>query len=144
MSTWKTIEEKLLKNRTDIRIIGLLKKRKESPLEFLCKFFTQWNSEKDTIYVESRQAQTKAGKRRSLGDVYLIMKYYYPKISLEEVKNLLWKDLLTHHKIPRMRSSYCHTINKRVYYQGDEHEKTGIFDRDEEDEFKLTADDYME
>jgi len=130
--------EKITKNICDndpIRISGLLKKRTESVEEFLTKFFTTWNQEKPTIYLDKR-VQTEPDKRRSLGDIYLIVHYYYPRIGLKRVLRFLYQsgpDL-----VPRFRSSFCSTIKKRVFYQGDEAQSTGYFDEDLNDEYGKT------
>lgn len=110
-----SLEEKIIKNR-DIRLEKLLKKNIPKTVdEFLVKFFKTYNVEKNTIYVDDKQLQTIAERRRSLGDIYKICKYYYPDVSLKEVLSLLYK------KLPTMitdgfRTSYCSTINKRVWY----------------------------
>jgi len=103
-----------------IRIRGLLRKRKETIREFLIKFFTEWNSEKETIYVESGETQTEHAKRRSMGDVYRICKYYYPKCTFKIIKDIVIdlfpQNQLNEEVIDTFRTSYCDTINKRVFY----------------------------
>ena len=103
-----------------IRIRGLLRKRKETIREFLIKFFTEWNSEKETIYVESGEIQTEPGKRRSIGDVYRICKYYYPKCTFKMIKDIVIylfpENQLNEDVIDNFRTSHCNTIEKRVYY----------------------------
>lgn len=102
-------------NTRQVRVIGVLKNRRETLKEFLVRFFTEFNTEKDTIYVDTRDVQTYAGKRRSLGDIYMICKYYFPTVTLKEVIQLLYVDLFSEID-PGFRSSYCTTINKRVWY----------------------------
>ena len=53
------------------------------------------------------------GKRRSLGDIYKICKYYFPEITLKELMKLLYVDLIA---IAGFRSSKCSQIRKRVWY----------------------------
>jgi len=102
-------------NPRAIRIQGLLRRRRESLQEFLIRFFQEWNLEKNTIYVDDSAVQTAPNKRRSLGDIYMICKYYYPNCTLNEVLNLLYNIIPT--IITRgYRTSYCYTINKRVWY----------------------------
>lgn len=113
--------------------IQILKKRRETLKEFLVKFFTEWNLEKDTIFVENREVQTEANKRRSLGDIYMICKYYYPNCTLQDVIKLLYVDL--HNEITvGFRTSKCNTINKRVWYY-EEESNNGIFDKTSNDEY---------
>lgn len=130
------LKEQILKEKP-IRIQGLLKKRKETFEEFLYKFFTDWNKTKNTLYVSHAEVQTEPDKRRSIGDIFLILNYYYPNIGFKKVVKFLYNEAFK--EIPRFRSSYCHTINKRVFYQGGEHEISQLFDEDEVDEYDLTV-----
>jgi hypothetical protein len=111
----KSIEKTYAGN--EIRLEKTLRKRKESLQEFLIKFFEEWNEEKDTIYVTTQEVQTMAGKRRSLGDIYMICKYYYPNVTLEEVIRLLYITLPAHFR--GFRSCKCSQIHKRVWYYED-------------------------
>ena len=121
----------------DIRIQGVLKKREETLEEFLIKFFTKWNIEKNTIYVDNEKIQTQSKRRRSLGDIYKICKYYYPRCTLRQVAVLLYSTLSK--KVPGFRSSYCWTINKRVWYKGDH---TGFYNKTQEDEYGMSTKDW--
>src|SRR5689334_17236620 len=76
-----------------IRLLGVKRKRKETLQEFLIKFLTKWNEEKETIFVSSREIQTHPHCRRSLGDIYMICKYYYPNVTLEDVVRELYYGL---------------------------------------------------
>jgi len=130
------LEEKINKEVKAIRVQGLLKKRKESIEDFLKKFFTKWNGEKDTILVENKQVDTEAGCRRSLGDIYKITKYYYPNCTLKEVKDILYHFAENPDKIKGFRSSYCHSTQKRMFYY-DPDSKNSILNSDENDEFGM-------
>lgn len=115
-NTLQGIEQAIIAaNPRAIRVQGLLKRRKETLERFLIKFFTEWNLEKNTIYVDDSSIQTEAGRRRSLGDIYMICKYYYPDCTIEQIVGLLYNTLPT--KITDgFRTSYCHRILKRVWY----------------------------
>ncbi len=104
------------KNLRAIRLEKLKKDRDGQTVEqFLIKFFTEWNDNRNTIYVDNRDIQTPIGKRRSLGDIYMICLYYFPECSLKDVLDILYNQLLS--SMPDgFRSSYCSTINKRVWY----------------------------
>lgn len=103
-------------NPSSIRLPGLLRNRKSQILpDFLRTFFLKWNDEKDTIFVENRDIQTAAGKRRSVGDIFMICRYYYPTCTLSEVYDKLL-NLLPITMPSGFRTSYCSTINKRVWY----------------------------
>jgi hypothetical protein len=138
--TLATITEQL-NNLPGIRVQGLLKKREETLKEFLIKFFTKWNHTKPTVFADSKAVQTPAAKRRSLGDIYKICKYYYPKTNLKQVRNLLYTTL--HNEVPRFRSSYCNQIHKRVWYQGSATQGAGVFDKTHADEYGLGWDNWL-
>lgn len=120
-----------------IRIKGLLKKREETLENFLIKFFVTWNQEKETIFVKTKEVQTTTGKRRSIGDIFLLSLYYYPKTTLREVIDIIYDVLFQ--EVPNFRSSYCHTIHKRVFYKGGPNQHSHLFDGELPDEHKLTV-----
>ncbi len=119
-------------NPREVRILGVLKRRTESLQEFLVRFFTEFNLDKDTIYLDDRSVQTEAGKRRSLGDIYMICKYYFPNVTLKELIQLLYVDLFN--EIDGFRSSYCNTIHKRVWYYSEGND-TEMLNKTQNDEF---------
>lgn len=111
---FEELETKILK-LTPIRLAKFFKKNLPETLEeFLQNFFVTYNNEHPTIYVESKKEQTSVSRRRSLGDVFLICKYYYPSCNLNDVVKILFKTFPV--KLKGFRSSYCNTINKRVFY----------------------------
>lgn len=130
----------LEKNPRPIRLERMQKDRPtdEGLENFLIKFFTKWNENRNTIFVPeegatNRERQTEMGKRRSLADIFLICKYYYPKATLREVLDLLYIKLRK--SMPDgFRTSHCYTIQKRVWYF-DEDRETEQLNTDETDEF---------
>lgn len=122
------LENQILRSNTrKFRLARILKNRRETPKDFLIKFFkgtgdmeNGWNYSRNTIYIDNEEVQTQMGKRRSLGDIFIIMKYYYPNITLKEVVKLLYVDLFTvMGENPGLRTSICSQIHKRVwYYEG--------------------------
>lgn len=125
------IEEKVLQERP-IRIT-ILRKRAETPEQFLVRFFKEWNEDKDTIYVDTQTTQTEAGKRRSFGDIFLLMRYYYPAITAKEVMNLL-VNVLPRKITPGFRSSWCNQTSKKMFYY-DVEQENGVFDKNKNDEW---------
>lgn len=122
------LEDLILRTNTRrFRLTRILKNRRETPKDFLIKFFKGtgdmeqgWNYSRNTIYIDNEEIQTQMGKRRSLGDIFIIMKYYYPNITLKEVVKLLYVDLFTvMGENPGLRTSICNQINKRVWYYED-------------------------
>lgn len=127
------LEAKILKV-ADIRLEKTLKKSLPTTLkDFLVKFFKVYNDEKNTIYVSNKTTQTTAGRRRSLGDIYKLCKYYFPDCTLREVVVLLYTTLPATIR-DGFRTSYCTTIKKRVWYY-EEGDANGVFDRDVVDEY---------
>ncbi len=123
----------LSRNIRPIRLERLLKRRTETLQRFLERFFQDWNKDRNTIYADDSSVQTEMGRRRSLGDIYMICKYYYPTCTLNEVLNLLYNVLPT--SMPDgFRTSYCNTILKRVWYF-DEDQATNQLDKTRNDEF---------
>lgn len=130
-------------DNTDFRKgVAIAKVRRESIQEFLVKFFTNWNEARNTVYVDDNSIQTEMGKRRSLGDIYMICRYYYPYCTLKEVARLLYVTLPTV-ITDGFRSSYCNNINKRVWYYDDE-DVNGVYDKTTNDEWNHAHRWYLE
>lgn len=141
-----TIQEEL-NTEPPLRIRGLLRKRTETLEQFLILFFTKWNVEKETIYVNNGHTQTEPGKRRSIGDIYRIVKYYYRKTTLKEVKDVLinlFPESGTANTVDRLRSSKCSMIHKRVYYQGNTSQGSEIANKSSNDEYGYTWEQWCE
>lgn len=117
-----------------IRLENLLRSTATKPglQGFLIKFFKEWNAEKRTIYKDDSSLQTPVGRRRSLGDVYILCKYYFPEVTLKEVIEQLYVEL------PKIitrgyRSCKCGQIHKRVWYyqEGGDNAYNNSSDQDE-------------
>lgn len=127
--------------KEEIRLEKFNRKRKETLHEFLIKFFTDFNINKKTIYKKDKSIQTPANKRRSLGDIYMICKYYYPNISVKDVIYELYIGLREDVKIEKLRTSYCSMINKRVWYYNATVGLIGT--KNLEDEYGYKYDEYL-
>ena len=57
--------------------------------------------------------QCHRGARRSQGDLYLIARYYYPELTFKEFREILF-DIVSN---DYYNTSYCGTINKRVFWR---------------------------
>lgn len=144
---FQSIEDTIVKsfNGRQIRLEKTLKERKETLKEFLIKYYVDWNKaaiedKKDTIWVDDDTIQTKAGKRRSLGDLYMIAKYYYPNTTLKDLVKILFVDFVT--EFPHYRSSYCWGTSKRMFYYAGT-QTTGIYDKEQLDEYGKKWDWYI-
>lgn len=119
---FKDIEEsieRVLEQDGDIRLEKTLKRAitKLGVQGFLIKFFKELNSKKHTVYASEKDTvHTVMGKRRSLGDVFMLCKYYFPEVTLNEVIKLLYVTLPAELRGQGFRTSYCTTIRKRVWY----------------------------
>jgi len=134
------IQTDIINGQSPLRLKGVLKKRKETLKEFIIKFFTDFNDTKSTIYVANGSEQTEPGRRRSIGDTFLICRYYYPTCTLEEVSNIIYNNLFG--EIPNFRSSYCNVIHKRVFYVGNENQESQVFNAQKKDEYGLILSDW--
>ena len=81
--------------------------------EFIQDFF-ELNKKHDTVYLNGRM-QTPRGKFRSLGDIYLIVRHYFPRISLATVIIELYKP--KENSELTLNTQLCNQIKKRVYDQ---------------------------
>lgn len=134
----KSLKETYAKD--PLRIEGLLKKRKETLEEFLINFFNKYNNTKNTLYAGTKEVQTEPGKRRSIGDIYAICKYYYPDCTIRDITEIVYGVLPN--EVPRFRSSLCSQIKKRVFYQGAENQETGMYNTNNPDEFGFTIENW--
>ena len=132
-----------------IRLERTLRVRKETLAVFINKFFTEWNGNneideeqgeyKNTIYVDNHEVQTDWGRRRSLGDIFMICRYYYPNCTLREVMTVLTTIIGNSH----FRSSWCNTIRKKVWYY-DTNSENGVFNTEKQDEYGYTYAQYLQ
>jgi hypothetical protein len=85
-----------------------------TPLSSFIYTFLNINNSRYCTYTDKLNYICDLYRRRSVGDIFLICRYYYPKCTLEEVQIELLK-LVQNGKIS---GSYCNTILKYVYYIG--------------------------
>lgn len=130
---FEQLQQRILNETPSIRLEKTLRNRKNQTWqEFIIAFFTEWNNplrenKKNTVYVDRNDAvQTASGKRRSLGDVYRIVQYYYPNLTLKEFAKFMFVDLLQH----GIRSNYCNQVRKRVWFSfgQNQHMDIGVTD----------------
>lgn len=89
----------------------------KKPLDsFILDFMIDYNTRFDT-YDNLGWYICGAGRRRSLGDIYLICKGYYPDCTIEDVFKILIRML----EDGTINGSYCNTINKFVFYNSSSH-----------------------
>lgn len=138
-----SIEEKILSENKDkeIRFSNLRKtgRKDKTVKEFLQRFFTELNLEKDTIYVKNKELQTQRGRRRSIGDIFMICRYYYPKCTLKEVYEILLVDFRKEYE-RSYRMSYCSQTRKYMFYYS-EGQASGEFNTGDKNEYGYSVND---
>ena len=138
---FKDIETKILKETKPLRLRATKKDRKDQTVQnFLIRFFEDYNKERETIFVADETVQTDTnggeGRRRSLGDIFTIVRYYYPHVTLKEVMKHLYITLPAHFGPEAgFRTCACKQINKRVWYLDSTKGKTEALDLKKEDEY---------
>lgn len=107
--------ETLLDSTPAIKLSGLEIPTEDDLLQFLIGFFSQYNNTLNTVSVQYPEfILTNTHRRRSLGDVYKICKYYFPNCTLSEVVDCLYNKLFD--EDPAFNSSICNDIKKRVFF----------------------------
>ncbi len=141
-------------NPRPLRIRGVLRNRNGQTLQdFVLQFITEWNnpnearwnnanvadkSVKDTLYADTDDIQTAQGKRRSIGDLFMIVRYYYPACTLKELLKLVYVTLA-----PKIGSCNCRTIRKRVWYY-EKAESASVYQQsNENDEYGVSKAEYI-
>jgi hypothetical protein len=132
-----------------IRLERTLRTRRETLAQFIEKFFMEWNGNnetdeeqgesKNTIFVDNHEVQTDWGRRRSLGDIFMICKYYYPACTLREVLQILTTIVSRDH----FRTSWCNTIRKKVWYYNP-NDSNATLNQEKQDEYGYTWSQYLQ
>lgn len=82
----------------------------ETIKEFLDLFLNDWNRSSRTLYLNNI-AQTQKGRRRTMSDIYRIVRHYYPDAKLSEVYRAI-VELIEENRIC---SAFCEVVRGRVY-----------------------------
>lgn len=89
----------------------------KKPLDsFILDFMIDYNTRFDT-YDHNGWYICGTDRRRSLGDIYLICKGYYPDCTIEDIFKILIRML----EDGTISGSYCNTIHKFVFYTASHH-----------------------
>lgn len=97
--------------------------------EFIHSFLYHYNNTFPTCD-KNKKVTTPTGKRRSLGDIYMICRSYFPDVTLKDVLRVLC--FITESR--GYRSSYCYQINKRVWYYS-KTKMNAVYDKNKTDEW---------
>lgn len=80
---------------------------------FIIAFFKKYNNEYNTVHFNNIEYDIcDTHRRRSLHDIYLITKYYYPEITFIDII----KTIISLLKMNIICGSYCSTVKKYVFY----------------------------
>jgi hypothetical protein len=110
------IEKQIKEEIPELRLKGYFKKEADELTidEFIESFLEHMVEDYATINSETKTLITKSNViRRSLGEIYQITKYYYPKTKLQDVITSLFSRV---GKIYGWRYTYCHQKNKKMFY----------------------------
>lgn len=124
--TYKEIKE-YLQAQSAIKFNGLSKEDVGNKLNVFFDKLLVWNKERDTVFTNNK-LHTNAGKRRSIGDLYRITYFYFPKVKLITV----YRELLEIIGKGAALSSICMETGLRVYRYTD---KEAFFNGTPIDEF---------
>jgi hypothetical protein len=80
--------------------------------QFILEFLRNYNSKHYTYSSYKNQQICDSNRRRSMFDIYLITKYYYPEVTFEMVVD----SLIFFVKTKAINTSYCNTVQKYVFY----------------------------
>lgn len=120
-----------LKNEPFLKFSGIEKPNEKNPVSFIENFF-KYNKERETVYVGNGHTQSKAGLRRSVGDIFRICYTYFPKLTM----TTLYKTLLRMSAEGKLISSICMETGLRVYRATKDGEKS-YFNGQKIDEFTV-------
>lgn len=104
--------------------------------DFIHNFLVSYNQKYKTASLgDLGRDQCSTGRLRSLADIFMICKHYFPSCTLEEVKDALYAN------INMLSTQVCSTIHKRVYWI--RHNSTEKRHEDSVDEFGLKFNNYL-
>ena len=85
--------------------------------EFIENFLLTYRNKRNTYQKNGSKLILQCNKyrTRSLTDIYLLTKTYFPKVTLEECKN----HLLFLEKDKRLSGNWCNDVHRMVYYLAD-------------------------
>ena len=106
--------------------------------DFIHNFLTVYNKTYKTVYQNNKKDQTRIGAHRSLIDIFLICKYYFPNCTLKEVIKGLYNL-----GIDNLCYQICNTINRRVYELVVTQSKLWQTQTTDSDEFGWQTSDYL-
>lgn len=104
---------------------------------FVVNFLRNSNIAHSTVYVSGTREglmQTPTGRRRSIGDIFKICKFYYPNCKLVDLAKILYLEKFENNSdLSFIGTLKCQTIHKRVWWNNGQHRISHDTDVDEYD-----------
>lgn len=142
MTPLSEIEEIIENESEPLRFKGFYKsKLKNKSLgTFIELLLTSYSKKYITINANNRKEQcSPRSHRRSLGDIYSICKYYYPKCTLKKVIKELFSLV---GEVQGFRYTYCSIHSKKMFYYNEY--KSAFAEKNSKDEYQNKYKDYIE
>ena len=99
-------------NPQDLNIKGFKHLFKEYDKKFILRFLRNMNNEYYTVNSKTNRVTCRLGARRSIKDIYLIVKYYFPEITFEQVL----EDIVRLYNEQFINGSFCNDVRFYVFY----------------------------
>ncbi len=99
-------------NPQDLNIEGFKNLFKEYDKKFILRFLRNMNNEYYTVDSKTNKVTCRLGARRSIKDIYLVVKYYFPEITFEQVL----EDIVYLFREDFINGSFCNDVRLYVFY----------------------------
>ena len=99
-------------NPQDLNIEGFKHLFKKYDKKFILRFLRNINNEYYTVDSKINKVTCRLGARRSIRDIYLVVKYYFPEITFEQVL----KDIVRLYNENFINRSFCSDVRLYVFY----------------------------
>ena len=99
-------------NPQDLNIKGFKHLFKEYDKKFILRFLRNINNEYYTVDSKTNRVTCRLCARRSIRDIYLVVKYYFPEITFEQVL----EDIVTLYNQDFINGSFCSDVRLYVFY----------------------------
>ena len=99
-------------NPQDLNIEGFKHLFKEYDKKFILRFLRNINNEYYTVDSKTNRVTCCLSARRSIRDIYLVVKYYFPEITFEQVL----EDIVRLYNEQFINGSFCSDVRLYVFY----------------------------
>ena len=99
-------------NPQDLNIEGFKHLFKKYDKKFILRFLRNINNEYYTVDSKTNRVTCRLGARRSIKDIYLIVKYYFPEITFEQVL----EDIVRLYNKQFINGLFCSDVRLYVFY----------------------------